>query len=525
MAFLSLQRTRLVGVAALAVLAVVGIAYFDLGPPLAFNDDYIYSWSVRHLTTGPLYPRQTALALPQLVIGWLISEPFGHDQRALRASLLIVILAGAWAAYRIARRLGAGPIWSLLSPVVILTSPIFFNLAVSFMSDIAYVGLLLLACNAGVSWSGENRGQASFAIWATLATLQRFVGVGLVPALALVLILRSRRLRQPLPKSDVVWLGVAAAGSATAAVLPALLGISAGTDVLDRLAHFQLATVLTPLVHLPVVAGYLLLPLAGALQIRWSLRLAMVAVPGAALVVLLLWGFQWLPGNIWTFTGPNPDLAGFKPPPLPVIGVLVVIALCPIVFWLLGPAASLQWVVAASDSRFAFLLVTSGVQLLLLLPNTVSFFDRYYLPVIAPLVPMLCALAQSRGRPGAALFAGLTCALLLGASVVYEQDYESWQGARDQAARLAYRCAMPAQVNAGYEANAVYVEVPAYQSTGVALPPRSNGRNVTVLGPVRPDLWLEFAGPDDPRPGVGYASLAPGKIVIEGSICGAMGAR
>ena len=60
--------------AALAIVALVGIVYFDLGPPLAFNDDYIYSWSARHLATGQLYPRQTALALPQLVIGWLISN-------------------------------------------------------------------------------------------------------------------------------------------------------------------------------------------------------------------------------------------------------------------------------------------------------------------------------------------------------------------------------------------------------------------------------------------------------------------
>jgi hypothetical protein len=298
-----------------------------------------------------------------------------------------------------------------------------------------------------------------------------------------------------------------------------LLGTSAGLNVVDRLTHVELDALLTPLVHLPVLAGYLLLPLAGALRIRWTARLGLVAVPGAALVIVVLWKFTWLPGNIWTFVGPAPTLPGDKVLPLALPVVLVVIGLSTIVFWLLGPAASGRWFTAASDSRFLFLLLVSGAQLLLLMPNTLTFYDRYYLPVVAPLIPMLCALAQAHGRPGAALLAGVTCAVLLGLSAVYQQDYESWQGARDQAARIAYRCAAPARVNAGYEANAVYVEVPAYESTGKSPPARLIGRDATVFGPILPDLWLEFAGPADSRPGVRYASVNPGKVVIDGATC------
>ena len=522
MAVLSRPQAGVFAVAALAIVALVGIVYFDLGPPLAFNDDYIYSWSARHLVTGQLYPRQTALALPQLVIGWLISGPFGQDQRALRVSLLLVIVPGAWAAYRLAQRLGAGPIWSVLSAVVLITSPIFFNLAVSFMSDVAYLSLLLLACNAGIAWIGENRNQASFGIWATLAMLERFVGVGLVVALTVALILRSRQPGRSFQRSDTVWLAVAALGSAIAAMVPIVLGVSGGLDVVDRLGHFQLGSFLTPLAHLPVVGGYLLLPLAAAIRVRWTWRLALVAVPGAALVILLLWMFTWPPGNIWTFVGPAPTLAGFKPPPVPLPVILAIIGLCPIVLWLLGPVSSVQWVATRSDPRFVFLLLTSGVQLLLLMSNTVSFYDRYYLPVIAPLVPIICALAQVHGRPGAALLATVTSAALLGLAFVYEQDYQSWQKARDQAAQLAYRCAEPTRVNAGYEANAVYAEIPTYETTRTTLLPRPVGRDLTLFGPVRPDLWLTFAAPDDSRPGVGYRSSAPGKIVINGSICRAI---
>ena len=502
------------------VLALAGIASFDLGPPLALNDSYIYSWSVAHLTAGVIYPRQTALALPQLLIGWIVAVPFGHDQRALRASQLILIVAGAWAAQRIARRLGAGAAWSHLSPAVLVTSPIFFNVAVSFMSDVAYVALLLLACNAGVAWAEGNGGRAGFAAWATLATLQRVPGIGVIAALAIALIVRSRQSGRPLTRSDWLWLGASAAGSSLAIVVPTVVGTSAGANLVDRLNHFQTDALLTPFVHLPLLAGYLLLPLAGGLLIRWNTRAYVMAAAGAALLVLALGFVTWLPGNIWTFVGPAPTLPGGKSAPVPLTVQVVIVGLAAITFWLLWVASSADWIKpVAPDPRLLFLVLTAGLQLVLLLPNTVTFYDRYYLPVVAPLIPMICALAQTRGRPGAAWFATAACAALLVLSLVYQQDYQSWQSSRDQAARLAFLCAAPSRVNAGYEANAVYTEVPTYEATGRSLPARLVGRDVTVFGPANPALWLEFAGPDDKRPGVAYASVAPGKIVINGAIC------
>ncbi|MEA2646083.1 MAG: hypothetical protein QOE92_1166, partial [Chloroflexota bacterium] len=32
-------------VGAVLALALAALAFFDLGPPLAFNDDWVYSWS------------------------------------------------------------------------------------------------------------------------------------------------------------------------------------------------------------------------------------------------------------------------------------------------------------------------------------------------------------------------------------------------------------------------------------------------------------------------------------------------
>lgn len=518
-----LRRNRAaLGLAGLFSLALAAIAAFDLGPPIAFNDDYAYAWSARHLWTGPIYPAQTALALPQIVLGWLLSLPFAHDQRALRLSVLALLLPACWAAYRIARRLGAGQGWALLAPVAMVSSPIFFNLSVTFMSDVAYVALVLLACNPGVAWLEDERPRKAFVVWATLATLQRLFGLALVVALAATLVLRRRSQHRRMARSEVAWLGLAGLGSVLAAVVPALTGVSAGANVVDRLSHLQVDAVINPLVHLPVVAGYLVLPFAWAVAIAWTRRSVAVALCSAALVLLVLLRTVWLPGNIWTFVGPGPTLGGGKQLPVPIGMNLVLIALSATVFVLIGPAASQRWASAAkADSRFAFLMLVAGLQLILLMPNTLTLFDRYYLPVAAPLLPLLAALGQRYSRPGG-LWVGAVASLgLLALSTVYELDYQSWQEGRDGAARLAYRCALPDRVNAGYEANAVYSEIPAFEASGKAAL-GSVSRLLTIYGPPNPVLWLEFSGPDDPRPGVGYGVVTRGKIVLDGDVCPAV---
>jgi carbamoylphosphate synthase small subunit len=66
------------------------------------------------------------------------------------------------------------------------------------------------------------------------------------------------------------------------------------------------------------------------------------------------------------------------------------------------------------------------------------------------------------------------------------------------------------QVDAGYEANAIYLVIPAVARTGQV----PAGVDPSDLHLLHPSLVLTFAGPGDPRPGAAYQSLAPGRIVI-----------
>ena len=115
------------------------------------------------------------------------------------------------------------------------------------------------------------------------------------------------------------------------------------------------------------------------------------------------------------------------------------------------------------------------------------------------------ARANYQGAARAWATAAIAGGLLL--YVVGEQDYLAWQAARDRAALLAYQTTPPDQVQAGFEANAVYVELPRYERTGHA-------DLFAILGPTNPKITLLFASASDPRPGVSYWSLAPGRIVL-----------
>ena len=172
-----------------------------------------------------------------------------------------------------------------------------------------------------------------------------------------------------------------------------------------------------------------------------------------------------------------------------------------------GPTLSVGGTVALAR-RF------SASQFLPLMAVPWFIYDRYFFPVMAPLIPVIAAVA-TRAQYQRAARAWATAAIAAGL-VLYaigEQDYLAWQAARDRAAHLAYGMASPEQVQAGFEANAVYVELPRYERTGHA-------DLFAILGPANPQITLLFAPTPDPRKGmssregVSYSSLAPGRIEL-----------
>ncbi|MEA2684179.1 MAG: hypothetical protein QOK05_2507 [Chloroflexota bacterium] len=512
---------------AIAGLALAGLAWFDLGPALAFNDDWVYSWSARHfsLTHFQLYPKQSALAMVQVGWGYLASAG-GGDQRALRLSLLPFVLLAAWSCYRLARQLGADGYWSVAAGVTLLATPLFMTLSTSFMSDVPYVALLLGAATAMISWaSGEGgRGIPILALLATLAAvLQRQVGLlipfAIIPVLVLARVPRTRS------RGSFAFMILLLVAAMSGIVVPAVLHMApaAQSNRLATVSGLDLGAAVRALVTAPMMIGLCLVPFAGALLGRRPgavrhprLPLVLAGVGVLLLVVqLLVQDGRFFPGNVFTPEGFTPELNKGQAVPW-AIGYATEGSLACAAFAGMAFAAGRQRAGGWSSWRGALLVALSLSQLLPLMLIPTGLFDRYYLAVAVPLIPLAAALASSQGGRRTVASAWAVTSLLLGVGVYFaeQQDYGAWQSARDQAAHLAYQLALPAQVQAGYEANATYWELPVFDATGHY--PGTAGRldDRLVTGPIQPTYHLVTVPLDDPRPGVPYSSLAPAKVVV-----------
>jgi hypothetical protein len=519
--------------AAVLMLAVAGVAalvFFDLSPPLAFNDDWMYAWSVRQLVAGHglhNFPETSALAGVQLFWGALLS--LGHaDQRLLRLSVVPLVLLTGWCSFQLARRLGADRFWSSVAGATLLAMPLFMTTATSFMSDDFYVGLLMAIALTSVAWMSSGRWRWLCVALLVLAPLQRQVGIALVPAVTLGLVLWKRPTWQ---RSDS--LAVAAIWT-----LPAAALFVAGGFVDSRPFYAGAPPIGLHVEHaifpLPAMLGLALIPFLAALVFRpptlpspargggktsalgresaWSVASAGLGIVGAigCLVDLSTFGMIF-PGNVLSPLGFVAILPGSKPPifPGPVFRALEIAAVA--TFVVLFVLRRRSWTPRALGPNALLLVLISAFQFLPLMVIDWFVYDRYFLAVVAPLVPLIAVVASYASHQRAAR-AWATTAIAAGLAlyVIGEQDYLSWQAARDQAAHLAYQVASPSDVHAGFEANAVYVELPRYERTGRA-------DFFAILGPEHPRITLRFAAAGDPRAGVSYWSLAPGRIVLDES--------
>jgi hypothetical protein len=308
-------------------------------------------------------------------------------------------------------------------------------------------------------------------------------------------------------------------------LLPSLMGLHTGAHRLTALLTANPLRLLRATTYFAPALGLVLAPFLGAvifstrqkpLRGWFGLVPVILAEIGVLNVgVAIATGYQ-VGNSYFSPTALNPALLlGQKPAVYPLALFLTVQAIVLATFLAILVRHRAEWIVQRLGRREIFLVVLSGTQLLIMLQGDV--YDRYFIPVIAPLIPLVAVLASRTTRPK--LAAGWACAALglwLGLYVVGEQDYQAWQVARDQAARLAYHGVPPSQVDAGYEANAVYWEIPLYDRTNIPVgaQPSDVYGEPSLIGPPNARFRLYFAGPADPRPGVDYSSVAPGKLVI-----------
>lgn len=512
---------------------VVALVWFDLGVPLAFNDDFLFAWSVRQLGAGHglrMLPEQAPLAIVQVLWGTLVG--LGHaDPRILRLSAVPFVLMAAGGVYYLARRLGADRPWALLASVSLLAAPFFSSVATTFMTDAFYAGLVVAAAVTGVRWVEDGKTRWTCCALILLAGLERQNGVAIAAALTIALF--AARARRTVTRREWLTLGGLWLAGGLVLLLPSAFGLHTGAHRFAGLLTANPFRLLRAASYLAPLLGLMLAPLlvglAFAVRPRgptrsWPVLLSIVlaeigvlnlAVAATSGLHLLKKPF-WNGGSYWSVSALSPAMPyGHKPAIYPLALFVLVQGIALATFLVILVMHRRQWTGPRLGPPGLFLMALAGTQLLPMLQGDV--YDRYFIPVIAPLIPLVAAIASRSVRPRlAGAWAYGVLALWLGLYVAGEQDYQAWEAARDRAAQLAYQQVPPFQVDAGYEANAVYWEIPLYERTGmpVGRQPSDVYGEPSVVGPPQPRLRLEFAGPDDPRPGVSYRSLAPGRIII-----------
>src|SRR5690349_10815901 len=135
----------------LAAIAAAWVGLLLIIPPqheYPIIDDWIYARSVQHqVATGAFeMPGQSQASLVGLTLwGTLWVRLFGFSFTILTYSTLVLALVALYAFYAIAREVGVPPAGALLGTGLLALNPIFFHLSYSFMTDVPFMCLLLLA--------------------------------------------------------------------------------------------------------------------------------------------------------------------------------------------------------------------------------------------------------------------------------------------------------------------------------------------------------------------------------------------
>jgi hypothetical protein len=274
-------------------------------------DDWIYAGSVRNLLdTGTFFmPQQSQANLIGLTYwgaGW--SKLFGFSFTTLTYSTLFFSFVTLFLFYGIARLLGTPQWGALLGTALLAYNPIFVHLSYSFMTDVPFIALMLLACFCYIlGLQGRARYSRLWLLVGGLFTgwafLIRQFGVVIPLAFALYLVLdmiltRRLRLRDLLGVTVLPFIIIAAWQYATRDVPTTQTSLAAAS----RAANFMFKETWPRVI---VFRSFVLLPLIAlfawtAIKIRRA-RWWLIALSAVTVVVLLF--TLDLPGEEWTQVG------------------------------------------------------------------------------------------------------------------------------------------------------------------------------------------------------------------------------
>jgi hypothetical protein len=513
------------------VLGVVWLGMVLLINPVGnfpLNDDWSYGRSVQALLergTFELTDHTGMTLIAQVAWGAVFSMPGGFSFTALRASTLVLGLIGVLATYGLLREVRVDRRIAMIGALLIATNPLYVVLAFSFMTDVPFFAVSIVALLFLVRGTLRGRdGQLLLGLFfATLALLIRqpaliiFVSFAVAYVVAQGFSMRGLvRAVIPVALGIGVLLGYQQIVRATIGI-PAMYNrpydlISASASGASEYAGFLLDRLFVAALYL----GLFLLPYALVVATcRWKAvrpsgwRFSLSATVG---LIVAVTGVLWWTDRLMPLSGNVAFDIGLGPPLLRDVYVLGLPNLpsAPRPFWIVVTAAAVTGAIllarhlgaAAVDvarqwrkrewmrSRFPEALAFTTSALYLAFIAVGGYLDRYLLFAL-PLSMLAVATLVRDGTYQVRPIAWIVSAVLLAAygffSVGATHDYLSWNRARWAALNeLIDRLNVPYQrIDGGFEFNGWHAYGPQARSPSTKeLTPAKARKYVVSFGPL-----------------------------------------
>jgi hypothetical protein len=435
-----------------------------------FVDDWVYAWSVENLIThGRLQILNFSdnVNVAQILWGAIACLPLGFSFTALRVSTWLLGLAALCGLYLLARELDAPRRDALVGTATLAVYPVFTLLSVTFMTDVPFLGVAMLASAAMVRAlrTHSTRWLVTASLLTCIAVAVRAVGIVLPCAMLLALVARrdawGRRWRWLMAMPPLLLFALLYAlrssvfhggdvGWIPAYTMPYRLALLSrfALSILPRMLAESLATVIG-------VAGIALLPIAIACVTRRNLwrTLAIGLALGLALAGAYASGVRYrlplAPGSMWSFTelGATASLVpDYTDTTLPAFLPWMALALAVLSVAAVASAACERGRLPTGVSFVTWsLLGHFGTMALIWL-----VYDRYAL-VLVPYAIALCLAARTQLHTARAV-ASLAVAALTGAMGL--ADHLQYNRALWDAVGVFERAGVPVrEINGGYVVN------------------------------------------------------------------------
>ncbi len=479
------SRDRICAAAAAFVPAICLLAATPFGAHPVDDDWEMYWAAFRFARTGEVRILDySAMGM----VGWTVpaggvAAVVGESFVAMRLLTMACLVFSGWAAFRFAREFGVRPLGALATSVVVSTSPVHFWISTSFMTDAPFHALWTASLWLFARGLRTNASR-DFALGAAAAAWAAWIRIPIAAApLALVAAVFAARCAPDLRRRAAV--------AASAALIVGVVAFEAWyryvhgeTGAYRYKAEIDAAQMArtTPggVFACVAYAGFYLAPIA-------PIALSRAAAPrrGALVAAALLLALALVQAKTGLFADVRKSMPylqniafnlglgpmtltdvyreGAAPPVVaPAAAQIAFGAACAAV------GGALAWIVmrrvvdavrSRVDARTVFVAAAVAMYVgaaVLFTKRSAPLFDRYLVPMTAPLAVLLLAPPSSGDcpRPGAA--ARVACAALLAAwaafAVLGTRDYHRFTEARfdlaDEALRLA---GSPRKVDAGYE--------------------------------------------------------------------------